>query len=62
MKFSNLIIIGALFGAISVDAIKISALHDDEEADPDADAKQPKKIDMKTLDGELDQAAADEKV
>ena len=62
MKFTNLIVIAALFGAISVDATKISALNDDDdEANPDPDAKKPKKIDMKTLDSELDAAKEQEK-
>ena len=59
MKFSNLLVIAVLFGA--ADAIKLTIVKDDEEEkDPDADAKQPKKIDPATLGQELKEAAAAE--
>ena len=54
MKFTHILLIGALFGAISVDAIKITTFDDDDEDEnPDKDAKQPKKINMDTLDADL---------
>jgi len=63
MKFTKILVIAALLGAISVDAIKlydINGATDEDEADPDADAKQPKKIDPKTLHSELKEAKAAE--
>ena len=62
MKFTNVLVIAALFAAISVDAIKITTAgkDDDDEKDPDADAKQPKKIDPAALPAQLNEAAAHE--
>ena len=62
MKFTSVLVLAALLGATegirlyddkkaaAAPAAAPAAEEDDDEKDPDADAKQPKKIDMKNLD------------
>ena len=58
-KFTKILIFAALLGSISVEGHRL-IVRDDDEKNPDADAKQPKKIDTSNLDADLAQAKADE--
>ena len=49
MKFTKVLVLAALFAAISVDAIRVTAVHDDEEENPDPDDKKPKVITPKSF-------------